>query len=514
MSSFIGKLAQPVPLMLGQIPGELRAPIILGAVLAAVCLAASPSIALALVVGLFGLAGVIVRPELGLLAILVVTSTVVPEESIPLLPIGVGSLNMADVMLLGMFGLMAMRKLSGGGFRMVDSPLALPMLAFLGTALLSTLVAIAQGSVASTMAVREIRTISYYLCFFLVLGLVPDARRALFLVRGIMLLATLVAAAMVVQYLVGASYQLLPGRVEDVAGQATTLSSVTRILPPGQSLVLVGPVILIVTLALAKFSPLRLLQVGQLALLSLALLFTFNRNFWVALGLAVLLLAILAGSGTRRRLAIWAVVAVAAAIPTVIISVEAPGSPVARMMDAVLSRAGTLGSGDTLEEDSLQMRYVENSYAIPQLLSHPGLGLGMGAQYRPLVQGVDYELFDGRGYVHNGHFWIMMKAGMLGYAFFLWLSLAFIIRSLRGWRRVADPRLQVIVLGFALSYVGILAAAVVAPIFTQWFWVPIIGIIMGVNEAILAEAGSHERAPRRSSVPSLAPRRGGARLWA
>jgi hypothetical protein len=39
-----------------------------------------------------------------------------------------------------------------------------------------------------------------------------------------------------------------------------------------------------------------------------------------------------------------------------------------------------------------------------------------------------------------------------------------------------------IVLGFTLVYLGLLIAAVFNSIFMAWSWIPVIGIMMGVNE--------------------------------
>jgi hypothetical protein len=42
-----------------------------------------------------------------------------------------------------------------------------------------------------------------------------------------------------------------------------------------------------------------------------------------------------------------------------------------------------------------------------------------------------------------------------------------------------------VVLGFTLVYLAVLIAAVVNSTFTRWYWTPVIGIIMGINEVIL-----------------------------
>jgi hypothetical protein len=115
------------------------------------------------------------------------------------------------------------------------------------------------------------------------------------------------------------------------------------------------------------------------------------------------------------------------------------------------------------------------------------IGLGLGARYRPYDPRLDLPGvgWDARGFIHNGHFWIMIKSGLLGYLFFIWLSFAFLLRGFRYWRCISNPQLRGIVLGFTLTYLGILISAVVNSTFGQWHWTPVIGIMMGTREVAL-----------------------------
>ena len=49
------------------------------------------------------------RPEIALLGILIATSSIVFENRLPLIPIGIGSLHIPDVILLALLGLIALR---------------------------------------------------------------------------------------------------------------------------------------------------------------------------------------------------------------------------------------------------------------------------------------------------------------------------------------------------------------------------------------------------------------------
>lgn len=453
-----------------------------------------PLLSLAIPVAALGLVLVIRRPEIALLGVVVATASIVFEETLPLIPIGVGSLHLPDFVLLTLLGIIIVRALVEPGFRIVASPLNAPLIVFYGATVLSTGFALAQGSVDFNMALRELRVVTYYLLFFIVTNLVRERKQITTLLHGLFFIGTVVAAAMIAQFLVGDTIHLLPRRVETLGTQGTVYSGVTRILPPGQSLVLVGFMALTVTLVLDKFRPGNLLKLVRWALFGLAVVITFNRSFWVGVLLALVILAILIKGRDRHRFMALALTLLFVGTFVVLVTVDQTDSQIGKLVSASLARLGTLASGDTLAEDSLQQRYFENDYAVAQIVSHPLLGLGMGALYRPFVPPWDHKNFDGRNYIHNGHLWILMKAGLAGYLGLAWLSIAFLVRGFRRWRSIPDPELRGAVLGFTLSYLGVLVGSLVAPMFMQWFWTTVIGLMMGINEAILVgterEAGA------------------------
>lgn len=431
------------------------------------------------------------RPEIALLGILIATSSIVFEDRLPLIPIGVGSLHIPDVILLALLGLIILRWLVEPSFKMVRTPLDWPLLSFYSVALLSTFIAIFRSSVAFSIGFREVRVVTYYLTFFIVTNLVREDRQLFLLLRGLFLLATIVAAVMIAQFLLGESVRLMPGRIETLSTQSMSHEGIARILPPGQSLILVAFIATTATLVLDKFRPMNMFRFLQWGLLGLAVLLTFNRSFWVGVSLGLCILAYLIKGQDRQRLVGWALV-VMFLVPAILLLVfVAPESRAASLVSASLERLGTLGSGKTLGESSLQHRYVEYEYALPQITPPSLIGLGMGARYRPWDPRADWKgpddssSFDGRAYIHNGHLWMLLKSGLLGYLCLVWLSFAFLLRGFKYWRRIPNPQMRGIVLGFTLTYLGVLIGAVVNPMFMQWFWTPVIGIMMGINEIVL-----------------------------
>src|SRR6476469_9817715 len=83
--------------------------------------------------------------EIALLGILIATASIGLEDRLPVLSVGI-TLQMPDILLLGLLGCVAVRRLAVPGFRIVRTPLDLPLFVFFGVTLFSTLVAIVQSS--------------------------------------------------------------------------------------------------------------------------------------------------------------------------------------------------------------------------------------------------------------------------------------------------------------------------------------------------------------------------------
>jgi O-antigen ligase len=429
------------------------------------------------------------RPEIGLLGILVATSSIVFEDTLPLLPLGpVGSLHISDLVLLFLLGLIVFRWLTEPDFDLIHTPLDLPLFSFYIIALLSTSKAIFQSSLELHMARRAVRVMTYYLTFFVVTNLVRKKRQVFLLTRGIFVLAIISALVMIAQFAMGESVRILPGRVETLQTQGIRYIGITRILPPGLPLILVAFITITSILILEEFKPENSLYTLQAFLLGLALLMTFLRSYWVVVCFVLLILVFfLEGRFTRI---IWAGAVFALLIAIVFfVVIYQPDTRMSKLIFASLDRVSTLGRDGVLNERSLQFRFIENEYAVSQVIANPLLGLGLGARYRPWDPRLDWKsldggVFDGRAFLHNGHLWIMMKTGLLGYLSFAFLSGAYLFRGLRYWRRISSSLMQGIVLGLTLAYLGILIGAIVNSTFLEWNWSPLLGIMMALNEVI------------------------------
>jgi O-antigen ligase len=428
------------------------------------------------------------KPEIALMGILIATSSILYEEKLPQFSIGIGSLHIPDLLLLWLLGLIVLRWLLEPDFKIVHTPLDKPLLIFYGVTLLSTFIALGRSSVEIEPARQGIRVLSYYLTFFIVTNLVRERRQINFLLNSLFSLATVVAVAMLAQFLLGSSFQILPGSVENLRTQSTLYEGVTRIFPPGWSIILVSFVANICALILDRIKKFRWLKFTQCGLLGIAILLTFLRSYWAALILVYFILLYIFRGRERASLIRWSLVSLCSAAMIMMIILLNPSSRATKLKDATINRLSTIFQGKTYkgQDNSLNWRKIENGYAISAIASHPLIGLGMGARYRPFDSrlvargGSDLSAF-----IHNGHLWILLQSGVLGYLSLFWLSIVFLTRGFRNWRNITNDRMRGVVLGFTLVFLALMIAAVVNSTFMRWYWTPVIGIIMGINEVIL-----------------------------
>jgi O-antigen ligase len=463
---------------------------LVGLVLGAACLLISPQWTLLGIIGLIVVVAMLKRAEIGVLGILVYTASFIQEEQWPLVPIGVGSLHLSDLVLLSLLGIIVLRRLLEPDFKLARTPLDGPLLAFWAIAALATFLGVAHGTVETTNALRGIRFISYYLTFFVVTNLVRQERQIRLLRWGFLLIGTISAAAMAGQAVLGNAIPLLKGvRVETLTVQGASYAGVTRIVIPGLSLIIVGFMVVTVTFALNRFRAGNVLGLLQWGLLTMGLILTFLRSYWAVMGAMLLLFFALTGRSERWRLVIAGIAAGLTGAVIVLAVLTNPESTAARFVSGAFDRLFTLTDAATAQEDSLRWRYMENGYALRQIAAQPVFGLGLRARYRPFDPvweryASDEDAFDSRRHIHNGHLGMLVTTGLAGYLPLMGLSALFIVRGLQRWRSVLDPQLRGMVLAFTLAYLGVVIAAFANSTFMQWYWTPVIGTMMGMNEVI------------------------------
>ncbi len=437
------------------------------------------------------------RPELFVLAYLVISASVLHQTKQESISLGFGTLYLTDVLLLMPLGLIFVRWLAEPHFHLTRTPLDAPLLIFLVTSVLSTVIAVVSGAVPFLATLGEIRVVASYLLFFAVTNLITEKRQVTLLVEGILLLATVAGLATILQSLLGPSFVVLAGRIEAFSTQ----QMIYRVIPPGQSILVVAFLTLVAFLILEKpgvlnFNIWRYVQCG---VTGVAVLITFFRASWVSLGLCLLILAYIVGHKARQRFTIWALTAIVIVGLAVLVFAGQPDSRGATFMATVADRLNSLADPATYTDpaSSLRWRDFEYTYAVPKVLANladPFVGLGYGATYRPLLPPRDWAGFDGRGFIHNGFLWIMLKSGIVGFLGMLWFLVAALVRGLKHWKEVPEPNLRAAVVAFSLVFVIVLIVSNVEPYVTQGGWPPTIAVIAGIDEVLIGKLAAARQA--------------------
>jgi len=465
-----------------EIFGSLFPLVAIGILLGLIVVYVPPSITLLLIAGVLSLKYIAKRPESGILIIVLLTSSIVFEENLPLIPIGVGSLHLSDALLLFLLALLGYRYWTEKTFTLVKSPLNIPLLLFFAVSTASAAFSVISSGSDFADVARMFRIICYYLLFFIVTNLVTEQTQIRFLIKGLFAIALVVSTAMVVQAIVGESVVLMPGRIENAASMGKEFGTL-RILPPGQTLVFVSFICAICLLVFVRDK--SVLFSGHLLMLPVlgaGVLLTYNRSYWVAAILGVTILFLITATDNKLRLvSLLAVVCIAGGSLTTMYG--GSGGKLGTMVDAVSHRFGSLFAGKELSRSNpVDDRRTENEYAIAQIKQHPLMGIGLGSEYRPKIYGEADTL---TYYVHNSYLWLLTDMGIIGFLCFTWFYASFLARAAVHWKRIKDNFMKSAVVGCMISGAVMLFMAMVIPLFMEWFSIVIIACTMGLTESLI-----------------------------
>lgn len=426
------------------------------------------------------------RPVWGILAVLLVLTTVIPESRIPLINVGPLRVLVSDLVVVFLFALIVLRMMLVPGVTWQRTALDLPLLGFLIVAVGTTVWSLMNGRVMFQFAIPEIRIIFYYLLFYITTNLVRSTRDIEFVIEGMNWLAGLVALLMVLQFAVGRTIPILEGRIEVLSEQAGSITRITD--TPGEGLITVMVIINLIRLITGKVRMKGLVFIGLLALQMIALIMTFNRTHWLMVFAAVLLTLFVTEWKERDKFVYWGVVLVLFIIVIVGIALINPSSDFGHFVMTSLQRGLTMFQLDSYQQttqSTLRWRDFEYQYGFMQVARHPVIGMGLGAIYRPNLFVIDHPNFFGQVYTHNAHLWLAMKTGLLGYGLFMLFILRFILRGFLGWKKIEDPSQHVLLLAITCVMLTVVIGANIHPFFMTLFWSPLIAVLLGLGEAII-----------------------------
>lgn len=472
--------------------------IAVGLILGVAIVHVTPIVVVVALLALFLVFLILKKPEFGILGYIVLFSTFFDSTANVGISLPFGHVYLSDILLLMLLLLIGVRSLVEPDFAIVHTPLDLLLIIFVGMAYLSTFVAINFSSLTLQQSLGEMRVVASYLLFFGVTNLIRNDGQLKFLIGTIVVLGSLVSVVMIIQYILGSSaIHIIAGRVEVLSTEGATVTDVTRIIPPGDALVFVGFVIVFAILWFEGFKPGNWILIVPALLMAFGILLTFKRHYWAAIIIISLIIIYLGGRRHLQSVFVGALSALVIAGMVLFYLMYFTGATGPRLISGSVTRLTSLADPRTYTDpnSSLRWRDFEDQYSLPQIAAHPLIGLGLGARYRPLVPPRDWAGFDGRAYIHNGHLWLLVKTGFLGYLPLLFVFIISLYRGFKYWRLIPDPRKRLYVLGFTLALMGMLIGSWVEPTLMEASWTPVIGLILGCNEVVLSKLSSKNANP-------------------
>ncbi len=428
------------------------------------------------------------RPEVGVLAILIMLCTIIPDDSVPRINIAVGKLYLSDAVLFALILLIFIRLVTDREYRLAHNPLGIPIFLFWFWAMLTTVIALLQHTVTAPFAIPEMRTVLYYLTFFAVSNLVIRERGLHFLIDSFFFLATFVAGIMVAQFILGDTIHLVPGRVETLITEDVIYPGVTRIMDTvGEGLITVAFITKTALVFIRRFQFRRFADILQWAIIGIGVILTFSRTHWLVTALAMVMTFFLIRQQERITVIKWILI-LFFIMPIIFVPfLINPESLASKLVFATVQRAVSLNPENVFtpsNSNTLLWRDFEYVYGLPQIAAHPVMGMGLGAIYRPEIFYIDDPAKNMQHYTHNSHLWVAMKTGLVGYFLLLLFSFIFVWRGFTHWSKIPNQYMAGVALGFSMAYFSSLIVGMIHPIFVTLFWTPVLGTIMGINEVI------------------------------
>lgn len=436
------------------------------------------------------------RPEIGVIGLVALTSSFVRPNIIDVrLPIG--GLDLRDLVLLGMIGMLGLQQLLRGDLKLPWPVVSIPLIAFLLWSVVSAATSIVVRGLQPSWAMNELRPLIYFASFFVAAWGLRTQRQLKTVLIGLFVLADITTLLIIMQQFLGIDNPILVAigggdwRVWRM-GSGNTFGTV-RVIPPGHTLMYIMSIVAFsLTVAERQTWRQRTVYALQFVFLNIGLVLTYTRSQWVASAIALALVALFLPMSDKTRIMRYGLQAfVALLIGYTLFSVEIQ-SAITNMpfIESFTRRLESLFTPEeTLETYSLEWRVYETEEAFRSIGEHPFVGVGLGNYYRnvTLLQGeASGELFgsDSYGrftrYLHNSYLFVAVKLGLIGLALIGWFGITFVIDGWRTYLHTRDPENKRLIIAVLASFVGFLAWSITHSNFFYTESTSVIAFMIGV----------------------------------
>jgi hypothetical protein len=440
------------------------------------------------------------KPAYGIIALMFFTSGFLAPDIVDIrLPL-VGGFELRDILMLLMFALSLIRRLSMRHLPIPWWPVGGLLLAFMAMMVFSVIYAINFENVAKNWVLSDARILFFYAVFFITAWNITNKESLYILVIGCFVIADITAAIVLIQQKLGA-YNYLLNSMNDPSWQIWENAGSTRVVPPG---IVFMYFMMLVSFGLTIYWNIdfqkTILWVFHTVFLSAGLIFTFTRSAWVATGIALLLMLVLMYPTYKPVFGRVAVIVGATALFLIgslglIYDNFALDNPAVKGIYDRFTSIFTVE--DTLESNSLQWRMFENQEAAKAIREYPLTGVGLGNSYRNLTvfQGealgqwsdgdISYKRIDRfTRYVHSSYFALTVKMGIPALLIFLSFCFASIFKSIALYYRLPTGLAKGVSLAIGTGMVGLMQWSLLHAHLILAASTAVIGLMIGILAAV------------------------------
>ena len=440
-------------------------------------------IAIALVPSFFVL--VAWRLEYGLLALLALVSGILHEAFLP----SFSFLRAGDLAFfaIGVITIAGARGLTRD-FHRSELALWIPFIAFLLLVPISVIYAHFFQGVSTKDVLGEGRHLMYLLLFPMLVAVLNTRERVHRFILGLVILGILFSLGQILQGIFHVRIFGDAGRLSVVETLGVKSYDATISSTAGIGIVLFVLFMVAGWYALKRIKTFAFLSLSALS--AVGVLLTFGRTTWATTFLGIAAVIYLLGLRRSVPMLIWSLVGASLGFAMLIAVKPA-------MFDALVVRVTSV-EREIESGSSAAWRYYELGEVMPQIISNPILGIGLGSAYRKHSPG-DLQPENVR-YIHSGYLYMLSKLGAPALALFVsWLLVVF-SWSWRGAREEQDPELRSVHAAVCAAILTILVASITEPHLMRDASLALMGVLAGLTVALRRHGSMPARNERLSTA--------------
>ena len=420
------------------------------------------------------------REELGISIVLLLGCYFVPLQNLIISKPYYLSDNLLDFFLYFFLIVVILLKISTGKrFRIVKTPLNLPIIFFLCSILITGIFSLIFYSQTPGLVFMGLMGMSPYIMFFPIIYGIKNDKQLKFVIVFIFVLATVSA----IFTIISSFYPNSPFAFANVVEEWGFGYYYHRTYPYGTHVVVFAFLISVSILPFLKSGFIKIFLLCVILTLFFAIILTFTRSIWVPMVITIAgLLAFLPWKKVWSYSRWLITIAVLVMIASIYLNYYSPSFYYGGLIPTVSK--GFLSSfkafqftGALTAEPSFNARILEAQQGINVIRNNLIAGVG----YKYHLNTADATV----SYLHNGYVSILMVQGLIGFIPFMWLIITFFFRSLKIYRSLNESLNKGLVLGFMGGFWFILMYAFVGNDLQYGkVMILVLMLIMGLSEVV------------------------------